>query len=183
MKTAPLGICDLCGAQMPNPYTSKGKPRRYCSRQCRNTANSRAGNAERVRKLRASIAAGEWVNPRTVNPPDPAKLAAASRRIRLREVRNGTWRNPAMSDEARAKLSRPRKHDGPLAAAIEKLRRPGASVADLTPEERDAHAAYRRALYAARRAAQTPEQREEQRRKWREAWRRRQAQRDAPSDS
>ena len=47
-KTAPLGICDLCGGEIsPGPYTSKDTPRLFCSRECRNTANSRAGAAIR----------------------------------------------------------------------------------------------------------------------------------------
>lgn len=34
-KTAPLGICDHCGAQIPRAdwYTSKGSPRLYCSQR------------------------------------------------------------------------------------------------------------------------------------------------------
>jgi len=44
-KTAPLGICDLCGDSIPRHrwHTSKRTPRLFCGRDCRNTANSRAG--------------------------------------------------------------------------------------------------------------------------------------------
>lgn len=93
MKTAPLGICDLCGSPIDDPYTSKGKPRRYCSRDCRNTGNSRAGNPERIRKQRERIARGVPkgvpVNPATINPPDKAKIGASVRLVRQREVEEG----------------------------------------------------------------------------------------------
>ena len=67
--------------------------------------------------------------------------------MRKAEVEAGTWRNPALTDEAREKLSRPRKHaDNPtLHSAIEKLRQ-GTPVADLTPAEQEAHRTYRRQL-------------------------------------
>jgi hypothetical protein len=70
----------------------------------------------------------------------------------LREIAEGRWRNPALSLEAREKLSRPRKHgDNPvLHRAIERLRQ-GAKVADLTPEEREAHRIHRATLREARR--------------------------------
>jgi hypothetical protein len=65
-KIAPIGICDLCGEAFPvgvAPYTSKGRPRRYCSRRCQNTANSRAGAAIRSDKMRERVQSGEWQNP------------------------------------------------------------------------------------------------------------------------
>lgn len=165
-KTAPLGICDLCGGPIANPYTSKGKPRLYCSRDCRNTANSRAGSLERGRKVRERIASGEWVNPATINPPDPAKIGTGVRRVRLREVAEGRWRNPGLTPEARAKNSEPHIHSGALADAIEKLRR--GKMADLTPEEAEAYRAHARERRRQLWQSKTEEEREEMRRKWRE---------------
>lgn len=72
---------------------------------------------------------------------------------------------------ARAKLSRPRKHSGALAEAIERLPQPGVGMADLTPEQADAYRAHSRAQQRERRAAWTDEERAEMRRRWREAWR------------
>lgn len=149
-KCAPPGICDLCGQQMPT-HTVKGNIRRFCSVECRNTANSRAGNAERTRKLRERVASGEWVNLMHVRPPTGEEQA----------------------ERARAKLSRPRKHSGALADAIEKLRLPGVGMADLTPEEQNAYRAHARTQARQRRTQWTDEERAEARRKWREAWRRR----------
>lgn len=145
-KTRPLGVCDHCGGPIRRSewYTSKRKPRRYCCRDCRNTANSRAGAPIRSVKILAHIRAGTWQNPHILHPPTPAEQAARARKGRLREVRAGRWRNPALTLEARRKLSRPRRHSGALHAAIEKLR--NGKMADLTPEERDAYRAYRRDL-------------------------------------
>ena len=150
-KKRTLGICDHCGEEMPRwrRYTSKGKPRLYCSRKCRNTANSRAGAKVRSRKIRQRMARGEWVNPVEIRPPTPEEQAERARKGRKREVAERRWRNPALSDEARRKLSRPRKHFGILHQALEKLRY--GSVADLTEEEAEAHRAYRRKLRRARR--------------------------------
>ena len=189
-KQKPLGICDLCGGEIPphlGEYTSKGQPRLYCSRDCRNTANSRAGSPERARKARQRVARGEWQNPAKLNPPTGEEQAHRARLGRRREVEAGTWRNPALDNAARKKLSRPRKHSGPLHQAIEKLSR-GQKMADLTPEEQQAHRRYRAKLRAARRdevnawhrryyhkrqAEMTAEEREAQRAKWRKANRRR----------
>lgn len=187
-KTAPLGICDQCGKQMPRDdwYTSKGQPRRYCDRQCRNTGNSRAGADIRSDKALDRVARGVWVNPADINPPTPEEQSRRSRLGRQREVADGTWRNPALTDEARQKLSRPRKHDGDLHAALEKLRT--GSMADLTDAEAAAHREYQRSLRDARKdeinqaareryqkqqAALTDEEREQQRQKWRNANQRR----------
>lgn len=155
-KVRPLGVCDNCGGAIPRErwYTSKRKPRRYCCVDCRNAGNSHAGEATRYAKMLAHIAAGEWKNPVELRPPTSEEQAHRARLGRLREVESGTWRNPAKSDEARQKLSRPRKHSGALADAIEKLRQ-GVSVADLTPEEQEAHRAYRRALAAKKRQSPT----------------------------
>jgi DNA-binding transcriptional regulator YiaG len=162
-KTAPLGVCDLCGEDFPSNvplYTTKGNPRRYCSRECRNTANSRAGASIRSDKAKSRVQRGEWENPSPLVREDATqeeidawreRMAAGVSDARQREVEEGTWRNPALDNEARAKLSRPRKHsdDPVLHSALEKLGA-GASVSDLTPEERDAHRAYRRQLRQAR---------------------------------
>lgn len=172
-KRAPLGICDLCGAQMPDAYTAKGRPRLYCSRECRNTSNSRAGAASRTRKLHERIAAGSWVNPAMLRPPTSAEQAARARKGRLREVAAGVWRNPALGEAARAKLSRPRKHSGALAEAMERLKQPGVGMADLTPPQQDAYRAYAREMQSRRRARWTDAERAAARKKWREAWRKR----------
>ena len=64
-KTAPVGTCDHCGGPIaPDEWHTRRGPRRYCSRECRNTANSRNGNPVRVAKLHEAVAAGRWVNPR-----------------------------------------------------------------------------------------------------------------------
>lgn len=147
-KTAPIGVCDHCGGPIPAAqwYTSKRTARLHCSLECKQTANARAGAPVISRKNRERIASGEWRNPMTIRPPTSAEQAARARKARLREVAEGRWRNPALSDAARAKLSRPRKYSGDLAAAIEKLKA-GQSVADLTEIERNAYRGYRRRLY------------------------------------
>ncbi len=144
-KQQPIGICDHCLSPMPRAmwYTRRG-PRLYCSIDCKNTANSRNGNAVRVEKLRARVRRGEWENPAKLNPPSGEEQARRARLGRRREVEAGTWRNPALPDEARKKLSRPRKHRGLLHRVIEKLRH--GSVADLTEREKRVHRAYRRSL-------------------------------------
>lgn len=168
-KKQPLGACDLCREPFPSGvslYTSKRKPRQYCSRDCRNTANSRAGSAIRSAKVRRRIAAGEWQNPADLHRPDPANIAAGVSRARKREVQEGRWRNPALTAEAREKLSRPRKHTGALHCAIEKYKR-GCKTSELTVEEHQAYLAYRAELRRERRARMTDEEREAQRAKWR----------------
>jgi DNA-binding transcriptional regulator YiaG len=99
---------------------------------------------------------GEWLTPSPALRDDAtaeeiaAWHAAVSRGLsaeRVAEVASGTWRNPALDPAAREKLSTPRRHDGVLASAIEKLGR-GIGVADLTPDEREAHRSYRRELAA-----------------------------------
>lgn len=172
-KTAPLGVCDLCGDPISAEdwYTSKGAPRRYCSIDCRNTANSRAGAHIIGAKTRQRIARGEWQNPAVLHPPSAAAIGAASRITRRREVAEGRWRNPGLTPEARAINSRPHKHTGALASAIERLRH--GHVADLTPEEAEAHRAYRRTQGAAWRAGFTADQRSHWRSRWRAYWRKR----------
>ena len=147
-KQRPIGICDLCGASIPREqwYTRRG-PRLYCpDTDCRNIANSRNGNAVRVAKMNERVRRGEWQNPRSfLSAEENARLNAHAGRLgRLREVAAGTWRNPALSDEARAKLSRPRKHHGILHRVLEKLRH--GSVADLTEREKRAHRKYQQIL-------------------------------------
>ena len=181
-KQQPLGICDTCESEIPldlGPYTSKGKPRLDCSIQCRAAANSRSGAKIRGEQTKQRIADGIWVNPADIRKPDPAKVAAGVSRARKAEVAEGRWRNPALDDQARKKLSRPRVHgDNPaLHRAIEKLGQ-GLSVSDLTDEEAEAHRAHSRARRAARKdevnawyrnryhkqqAAMTPEEHETQR--------------------
>lgn len=148
-----------------------------------NTGNSRAGAAIRSVKVRQRISRGEWQNPALLHPPTPQEQARRSRLGRKREVEAGRWRNPALSAEAKGKLSRPRKHNGPLHAVLEKIHQ-GMKVSELSEEERELHRAYRRQLLDARReksnawyrrwyrerwVRMTEEQREKQRAKWRAA--------------
>jgi hypothetical protein len=167
MKVEPVGVCDLCKGPIPpgDWYTRRG-PRRFCSVDCRNTANSRAGATLRGQKAKKRVAEGRWLNPAKLNPPTGEEQARSASLGRRREVAEGRWRNPALSEGARVKLSRPRKHEGDLHRAIEKLKQ-GRSVADLTPEEAEAHRAYRR-RQRAELWARTPEDRREH---WREVWR------------
>jgi hypothetical protein len=147
-KTAPVGICDHCAGPIhPDEWFTRRGPRRYCCIDCRNTANSRNGNPVRTAKLRESVAAGAWHNPRERMTPEQisAVQSHASRAGRLREVREGRWRNPALDAAAREKLSRPRKHAGALHIAIERIRA-GAHVADLTIDEQAAYRAHAHAL-------------------------------------
>lgn len=136
LKEQPLGICDHCLGKIPRKrwYTSKGKPRRYCCRDCRNTANSRAGAQARSEKAKARVARGEWQNPASINPPSPTVLSQRISCLRQQEVAAGTWRNPALGAAAREKLSRPRKYSGDLHSAIEKLKR--GKMSDLTEAEK-----------------------------------------------
>lgn len=171
-KKLPLGICDHCGEPFPRgvSLTTKRGPRRYCSIDCRNTANSRNGNPVRTAKLRQAVAAGRWQNPHHLHPPTPEEQSRRSRLVRLREVAEGRWRNPALAPDARAKLSRPRRHgDNPLLhAAMEKLRH--GSMQELTPAERDAFHAYQKVLRDAQRTRRTPEQLARLRARWRAYW-------------
>jgi|GEM_PF-2097130 len=161
-KRLPIGICDLCGEPFPagvSHYTTKGKPRLHCSIECRQTANSRAGNPKRVRKVKERISRGEWENPSAFVREDATdeereeqrrRIGVGAKRIRDAEVREGRWRNPALNDAAREKLSRPRTIDDPvLHRAIERLGH-GETMADLTTEEAEAYRAHSRARRAAR---------------------------------
>ncbi len=108
-KTQPLGICDLCGGPIPAGewYTSKGRPRLHCSLECKQAANSRVGAEERSKKAKRRVAGGTWFNPRSHMTPEQihAVQSRASRKARLGEIERGKWRNPALSDDARAKIS------------------------------------------------------------------------------
>lgn len=152
-KRLPIGTCDHCEGEIPvqDWYTSHGKLRRYCSIDCRNTANSRTGNPVRTAKLRQSVAEGRWQNPARLRPPTSAEQATRSRKGRLREIAEGRWRNPALGPAARVKLSRPRKHGADLVLhhALEQLRQ-GMKMSDLSAEERVRYQAYRRELRRAR---------------------------------
>ncbi len=167
--------CELCGQDLGDGdgyYTVKGKPRRFCSSWCKATANSRAGAPIRAEKARQRVRAGTWQNPAEHHTPDSLRAAAlAGAAVRAEQHRAaleaGTWQNPADAPGARDKLSRPRVHgDNPaLHRAMERLRS-GLQVADLEPEEAEAHRTHNRAraralrrrppneaLRAARRAA------------------------------
>jgi hypothetical protein len=139
------------------------------------------------------VATGEWQNPHQLNPPTSQEQAERARKGRKREVREGTWRNPALTAEAREKLSRPRQHqDNPiLHSAIERLKQ-GEQVTSLTEDEQEAYREYRRKLYEENKEAKrawyrdyyrkrqlemTDEEREAQRAKWREANRKRSGER------
>lgn len=69
-KQKPLGICDHCGDPIPagDWYTTKHRPRLYCSVDCRNAANARAGGPKIAQKNRERMARGEWRNPHHLNP-------------------------------------------------------------------------------------------------------------------
>lgn len=186
-KKQPVGICDLCEGSIPRSkwYTSKRKPRLHCSRDCRNTANSRAGSAVRSRKAKKRVAAGAWQNPHHLNPPTSEEQAERARKGRKREVQEGSWRNPALTEAAKVKLSRPRRHEDNLVlhGAIERLKQ-GDKVSDLSDQEQEAYREYRRKLYEENKEAKrawyrdnyrkrqsemTDEEREAQRAKWRKA--------------
>lgn len=186
-KQAPIGICDFCGGPIPRSewYTRRG-PRLYCSVDCKNTANSRVGAPIRSRKAKERVRRGEWQNPHHIHPPTSEEQSRRSRLARTREVESGRWRNPALTDKARAKLSRPRKHTGALHKALEKLRR--GSMIDLTDAERKAYLRWRHELRQARlqdvrryyrdryrkqQESLTPAEHEAQRAKWREQNKRR----------
>ena len=197
-KQKPMGICDHCEGAIPpgDWYTSHGKPRLYCSIDCRNTANSRNGTPARTAKLRQAVAEGHWQNPHHLHPPTAAEQAARSRKGRLREVAEGRWRNPALDPAARAKLSTPRKYaaDPVLHSALEQLRQ-GARMVDLTAAEQARYRSYRREQELARRTelrayqraryrrimtATDPAARELLRARWRRANQRRAAQAKEP---
>lgn len=165
-KIQPLGICDLCLGPIKDPYTSKGKPRRYCSRECMNTANSRAGALERSRKAKERIAKGLWVNPHTIRPPTSEEQASRARKGYQRRVTEGRWHNPGQTPEARAINSLPHKHSGALAEAMEKLKH--GKMADLTPEQADAYRAYAREKTKALHDSWSDEERAKRREKWSE---------------
>lgn len=186
-KKQSVGICDFCLGTIPRDrwYTSKRTARLHCSLRCKNTANSRAGAPIRSREMKQHVQSGEWENPAKLNPPTPAEQAERARKGRLNEVVDGRWRNPALSESARKKLSRPRKHSGDLHGAIEKLKH--GKMEELTKDERRAYRKYRNELrdgqkdeinrkdrerYKLKRAAMTDEEREAQRAKWREQNRR-----------
>jgi ribosome-binding protein aMBF1 (putative translation factor) len=182
--------CELCGGDVDahglGYYTTKGKPRRFCSDWCRATRNSRVGAPIRAHKARQRVKAGTWQNPAEYHTPESLRAAAlAGGEVRARQHRAaleaGTWQNPADAPGARAKLSRPRVHGNnpALHRAIEKLDQ-GYKVADLEPEEAEAHQTHRRALRTAdperfqrysreayRRRMATEEGRAKQRARWR----------------
>lgn len=178
-KGQPVGICDYCLGPIPPGewYTRRG-PRLYCSIDCRNTANARAGAAIISRKNKERIAAGTWRNPAELRPPTPEEQAHRARLGRLREVAAGRWRNPALDPAARAKLSRPRKHTGELASAIDKLNR--GTMADLTEGERAAYHNYRKRQRATLAARMTPAQRDHRRAQWRTHYHRQRGRKRAP---
>jgi len=174
MKEQPIGICDYCLEYImaEDWYTSKGKPRQHCCRDCRNTANSQAGAQIRSTKTLARIAAGEWINPATLHPPDPVNVGIGVRRSILGRIRQGVWTNPALSQAARKKLSRPRKHSGPLAVAIDRLDS-GSKISDLSEDEATAYRTWRKERYSILKSTQSEEDKAQRRAQWRAYWHRR----------
>jgi DNA-binding XRE family transcriptional regulator len=169
-KIKPLGVCDLCGERFPSGvslYTSKGTPRLFCSLECRNTANSRAGAPIRSRKMHERIQRGEWQNPaESMTEEDRREYARRGGQVRAKQHREalaaGTWQNPANAPGAREKLSRPRRHgDNPLLHSAMKKLDSGLRMADLTLEEAAEYRRYRGRL------------RDKRRRQWRAYYRRR----------
>jgi ribosome-binding protein aMBF1 (putative translation factor) len=154
-------LCELCGEDVDQHglgyYTSKGKPRRFCSILCRNTANSREGAPIRAAIQQQRVKAGLWQNPGDFVTDEErrefARMGGAVRAEQHQEALDeGTWENPADAPGAREKLSRPRKHgDNPdLHRALEKLKA-GGSVTDLTEAEAAAHRKYKRKVERRRR--------------------------------
>ena len=183
-----LGRCHLSVSSNGSNWVKR--PRRYCSVECRNAGNSRAGAHIRAEKMQARVVAGEWRHPHEYMTPEQISetQSKVARRGRLREVAEGRWRNPALSPAAREKLSRPRKHgDNPaLHRALEKFRQGAGAAAALTDEEREAHRQYRAQLRAVRReeinawyrayyhrSMADPERREKIRARWQRQNRRR----------
>jgi len=151
-------LCELCGGSVDEFglgfYTTKGTPRRFCSIDCRQTRNSRVGAPIRAEKARERVRRGEWQNPaESLTAEEVHEYARRGAAVRAQQHRQalaeGTWQNPADAPGAREKLSQPRRHgDNPvLHRAIERLTQ-GASVADLTEAEAEAHRAWRRELRA-----------------------------------
>jgi len=147
-KVEPIGICDHCGDPIPRGEwrTSHGRPRRFCSVDCRNTANSRAGALIRSVKAKKRVAAGVWKNPRSfLSVKENRELNVnAARKGRQREIAEGRWRNPALDDAAREKLSRPRTVTDPLVHRAIELMRQGMKLRELPAELRNAYNAYSR---------------------------------------
>jgi DNA-binding XRE family transcriptional regulator len=141
--------------------------------------------------MRGRVRAGLWENPATYQTPEEIRAAAlVGAKVRAEQHRAaleaGTWQNPADAPGAREKLSQPRVHgdDPVLHAALEKLRQ-GLGVSGLTPEEAEAHRAYRRRLRTAdperarcsgrsayRRRVSTPEGQERERWRWQQQYER-----------
>jgi len=160
----PWPVCEFCGGDLDahglGYYTTKGKPRRFCSTWCRATHNSRVGAPIRSAKAKQRVRAGTWENPAKYHTPESLRAAAlAGAAVRTEQHRAaleaGTWQNPADAPGAREKLSRPRRYgDNPvLHAAMEKLSQ-GLHMADLTEAEAEAFRAHSRQL--ARRLRQRP---------------------------
>ena len=146
-------LCERCGEPVTRHglgyYTSKGKQRRFCSRGCRNTANSRSGAPIRSDKAKQRVRAGEWQNPAGRQTPEQhraiSQLGGAARAEQHRAaIEDGNFIKPSEYPGASDKLSRPRVHsDNPLLhRALEKLR--DGSMNDLTEAEAEAYRAYRR---------------------------------------
>lgn len=131
--------------------------------------NSRSGAPVRRQKAIERVASGQWQNPARIRPPTSIEQAERARKGRLREVAEGRWRNPGLNPQAQEINSRPHKHSGALASAIEKLKA-GARVADLSQDEQEAHRAYRRSLEREHRARMTEGERERRRAQYRKSW-------------
>ena len=167
--------CELCGDDVDDHglghYTVDGKRRRFCSVECRQLHNARAGAPLRAIKMRQRVHSGLWTNPLDFTTHDErseyGKRGGEARAAQAQaEIQQGTWVPPSTRPGAREKLSRPRKHtdDPVLHSALEKLTA-GGHVPDLTDAEREAHNRYRREL-----AARNPER---IRQRQRQAYRRR----------
>ncbi len=115
-KRLPIGICDHCAGPIPpGQWFHRRGPRLYCSLDCRNTANSRAGNQVRSEKAIARVKAGQWVNPMAnlTSEQMSAIESDVARKGRLREVAEGRWRNPGLTPEAREKNRQAHLKKGP----------------------------------------------------------------------
>ena len=96
--------CELCGEDVDahgmGYYTTKGKPRRFCSDWCKATRNNRVGAPIRSPKARRRVKAGTWQNPAEHHTPESLRAAslagAAVRREQHRAaLEAGNWQNPA----------------------------------------------------------------------------------------
>jgi hypothetical protein len=153
-KKKPVGVCENCDKLMSLTHTTRKTPRLFCCDLCRATYVSRATADRRSEKMAERVRRGLWDQPSEIRKPDPVVLSASARIRATEAVASGKWVSPSSTTAARQKMSMPRKHKGNpnLHEAISRLSS-GERVSDLEDAQAEEHRAYRRALYAARKAA------------------------------